>query len=176
MQVDVVSTVTQADTAAVWTVYDDVFGDTAYDDWLVSPWGRHTARAGFRLARGFVADELVGFAYGYTGERGQWWSDAAASVLAPDVADSWIGGHFEAVSLGVLPAHRGHGLGDALLSALTADLPHARLVLMTTADPDDPARRLYARTGWRVLGPGLEPHQAIMGRRAAEGFGDPVAE
>ena len=111
MQVDVVSTVTQADTAAVWTVYDDVFGDTSYDEWLAAPWGRHTVRAGFRLARSFVAGELVGFAYGYTGERGQWWSDAAAAALAPEVAASWIGGHFEVVSLGVRPAHRGRGLG-----------------------------------------------------------------
>ena len=34
---------------------------------------------------------------------------------------------------------------------------------MTTADPEDPARRLYASQGWVVIGPGLQPDQVIMG-------------
>ena len=36
---------------------------------------------------------------------------------------------------------------------------------MTTADADDPARRLYARAGWEVIGPGLRDGQVVMGRR-----------
>jgi hypothetical protein len=38
-----------------------------------------------------------------------------------------------------------HGIG----------LPHERWVLMASTDVDDPARHLYARAGWEVIGPGL---------------------
>ena len=40
---------------------------------------------------------------------------------------------------------------------------------MTTADADDPARHLYASTGWSVIGPGLTADQVIMGRAHAAG-------
>jgi ribosomal protein S18 acetylase RimI-like enzyme len=87
-------------------------------------------------------------------------------VLAPDVAAEWLGGHFELVSIGVVADARGRGLGLALMRELTEGLPHERWLLMTTADADDPARRLYAREGWRVIGPGLGDDQVVMGRRA----------
>jgi hypothetical protein len=35
---------------------------------------------------------------------------------------------------------------------------------MTTADELDPARRLCASDGWRVLGPGIRDGQVIMGK------------
>jgi hypothetical protein len=106
-------------------------------------WDRHAARKGFRLARAYDGDVLVGFGYGYTGESGQWWTDHARMVLAPDVAATWLGGHFELVSIG---------------------LSHERLLLMTTSDPSDVARRLYASEGWRVLGPGIAEATVIMGK------------
>ncbi len=127
------------------------------------------ARAGFRLVRAYDGRALVGFAYGYTGERGQWWTDQAAQVLAPEVAEAWLGGHFELVSLGVVEAARGSGVGTTLLRAVTDGLPQERWVLMTTADADDPARHLYAREGWQVIGPGLRGGQVTMGRRRPTG-------
>ncbi|WP_426245345.1 GNAT family N-acetyltransferase [Nocardioides sp. LHG3406-4] len=166
MQVTLTGVVDGAGAAELWPVYDAVLGDQPdLDTWRASVWDRHVAREGFRLARASSTGDLVGFAYGYTGERGQWWSDRAVEVLPDDVAAEWIGGHFEVVSIGVLAAARGRGLGQRLMTALTAGLPHERLVLMTTADAADPARRLYARLGWEVLGPGLRDDQVIMGRR-----------
>jgi broad specificity phosphatase PhoE len=38
----------------------------------------HVTREGFRCVTLRVAEQLVGFAYGYTGARGQWWSDQIA--------------------------------------------------------------------------------------------------
>ena len=85
-------------------------------------------------------------------------------MLDPATADAWLDGHFELVSIGVLPEARGRGHGSGLMSVLAGGLPQERWVLMTTADADDPARHLYAREGWQVIGPGLRDGQVIMGR------------
>jgi ribosomal protein S18 acetylase RimI-like enzyme len=155
----------EGDGAVVWPVYDSVFADYAdYPAWCEAVWDRHAARKGFRLARAYDGDVLVGFGYGYTGESGQWWTDHARMVLAPDVAATWLGGHFELVSIGVVNAARSRGIGRGLLRALLRGLPHERLLLMTTSDPSDVARRLYASEGWRVLGPGIAEATVIMGK------------
>lgn len=164
----VVTSPTAHDEASVWPVYDAVFGDQPDErTWREQVWDRHTGRPGFRLALAEGPDGLLGLAYGYTGERGQWWTDTVERALGPRVADAWLGGHFEVVSIGVLPSARGAGLGRGLLRALLDDLPHTRLLLMTTADPTDAARRLYAAEGWRVLGRGTAPDTVTMGRHGA---------
>ena len=96
---------------------------------------------------------------------GQWWTDQARAVLDSGVADVWLGGHFELVSIGVVGGARGSGTGVALLRALLGGLTHERFLLMTTSDETDPARRLYAREGWRVVGPGIGDRTVIMGRQ-----------
>jgi ribosomal protein S18 acetylase RimI-like enzyme len=165
-----VATITVADTVELWPVYDAVFGDHAsYDEWRAEVWDRHVVREGFRLARVRAGGELVGFAYGYTGRAGQWWTDHVAEVLPAPVVKEWLDGHFELVSIGVLPAHRGRGLGARLLTGLTDGLPHRCWLLTTTADPDDPARRLYAAHGWQVLGEGIGAGTVVMGRRRPRG-------
>lgn len=166
---ELVTSVTEPDAEELWPVYLALFGDpTDYREWRTEVWDKHAARSGFRLARVY-ADEpavdrrLVGFGYGYTGERGQWWTDQAAQVLEPAVADAWLGAHFELVSIGVLSEARGRGHGAGLLRALTRGLSQDRWLLMTTDDADDPARHLYASHGWQVIGPGLRSGQVIMG-------------
>ena len=149
----------------LWPLYRRVFGD--FDDldrWRSQVWDRHATRSGFRLASAREEGALVGFAYGYTGEHGQWWTDSAAEVLHPAVAADWLGGHFELVSIGVDEAARGAGVGRQLMAALTVGLDQPRWLLMTSSDPRDPARRLYRSTGWAVIGPGLSDGQVIMGR------------
>jgi ribosomal protein S18 acetylase RimI-like enzyme len=161
---DLVSAVSAADTLELWPVYAAVFQDQPdIETWRASTWDRHAARPGFRLARAYADDRLVGFAYGYTGERGQWWTDHAFEALPPATATAWLGGHFEIVSVGVVPECRRSGIGRALLRALLADLPHERRLLMATADESDAARQLYASEGWRVLGRGIGPDQVILG-------------
>jgi GNAT superfamily N-acetyltransferase len=91
------------------------------------------------------------------------------AVPRPDVAAEWLGGHFDLVSLGVLEDARRRGIGRGLLRAVTRDLPQARWTLMTSADADDPARHLYAREGWQVIGPGLRDGQVTLGRRRPTG-------
>lgn len=163
---DLVTSVTEDDGHEVFGVYDAVFGDQPDEAaWRVGIWDRHIVRNGFRLARAYDGPGLVGFGYGYTGQRGQWWTDQAARVLGPEVAEEWLGGHFELVSIGVLDDARRRGVGRGVLARLCAGLTQERWVLMTTADADDPARHLYAREGWQVIGPGLRDGQVILGRR-----------
>jgi ribosomal protein S18 acetylase RimI-like enzyme len=163
-------TPTEADADELWPVYDLVFGDV--DDretWRRSVWDKHICRDGFRLARAYDEKRgLVGFAYGYTGQPGQWWTDSVRQTLEPAVAEDWLGGHFELVSIGVAPAVRRGGTGRRLLRALVDDLPHDRLLLMTTSDETDPARALYASEGWEVLGPGVGDGTVVMGKRSPD--------
>lgn len=161
-------TVTDAETVDVWRVHEEVFGDHPdADDWRATVWDHHRVRPGFRLVRAYDGDALAGFVYGQTGEDGQWFTDNARRVLPREVGDAWLGGHFEVVTLGVRPGARRRGAGRALLRALLHGVPHDRHVLQTTADADDPARRLYDAEGWRVLGPGIGDATVIMGRRGA---------
>ena len=157
------------DTDSLWSVYEAVFDDFSdQDTWRAAVWDKHTARQGFRVARAYEGDVLVGFAYGYTGDKGQWWTDNALEALTPDIAQAWLGGHFELVSLGVRESARGAGIGRQLLRTLLDGLPHQRSVLMTSSDASDPARLLYQSEGWHVLGPGIRERTVIMGRRLVE--------
>ena len=157
------------DTDAVWSVYDAVFGDFSDEDtWRAAVWDKHTARNGFRIARAHEGEVLVGFAYGYTGDKGQWWTDRAFETLGPEVAEAWLGGHFELVSLGVLGSRRGRGIGRKLMRTVLDGLRHEVSVLMTSSEAADPARRLYAAEGWHVLGPGIREGTVIMGVRLVE--------
>ena len=105
---------------------------------------------------------IAGFAYGFTGHLGQWWSDRVAAAIGPELAAEWIGGHFEVVELAVLPAAQGQGLGTALMQELMRDLPNRKALLTTYAD-DRPAPRLYRRLGWRLLVPDLGWGSALYG-------------
>jgi GNAT superfamily N-acetyltransferase len=108
---------------------------------------------------------VVGFAYGYTGEPGQWWTDNARNALGPDAAAGWLDRHFELVSIGVVETSRGAGIGRVLIHAVLEHVTNERLLLMTSNDPADPARRLYASEGWEVLGAGIGDGTVIIGKR-----------
>jgi ribosomal protein S18 acetylase RimI-like enzyme len=150
-------------------LYGRVFGAPGYDEppeatqrFRSKQLPGHARREGFRFALARRDGRPVGFAYGYTGQRGQWWSDWVASKAPEEVVERWVGGHFEIVELAVDPAEQGHGVGAALLDALLAGLPHDRALLTTYRD-DLPAPRLYRRLGWRVLVAGLDEHTDLYG-------------
>lgn len=145
----------------VWTL---AFGPVEdEEDWRSRFWEQHRTREGFRLVTAECEDELVGFGWGYTGQRGQWWADRVAGALGAD-ADEWIGGHLEFVELAVLPAHQGRGLGGLLHDALLRDLPHERALLQTDADSRSAGHRLYTARGWDVVGR-LPEEKVVMGKR-----------
>lgn len=147
----------------VLELWPTAFGPMAdEDDWRTRFWEQHRGRADFRLVTAETGGRLVGFGWGYTGERGQWWSDTVHEALR-EAGDAWIGGHFEFVELAVRPEHRGSGIGGALHDALLDGLDHERALLQTDAAPDSAGHRLYLARGWHVIG-SLPGGKVVMGK------------
>ena len=97
---------------------------------------------------------LVGFAYGFHGEGGQWWHDlvylAVANALGRQAADHWLADSFEIAEVHVLPSHQGRGTGLAMMQRLAAGRPEQTAVL-STMDAETRARRLYRGLGFTDL-------------------------
>jgi ribosomal protein S18 acetylase RimI-like enzyme len=148
----------------VFTVYDAVFDDVEDEQvWRAGTYDVHTSRDGFRLTAAHDDGALVGFAYGYVGERGQWWSDQVVEALPVTVTDVRVGGHFEFVELGVLPGYRRQGIGGRLHDDLMREIGHRQALLSTDDDSQTSARRLYGSRDWVKLG-SLTPDSAVLGR------------
>jgi ribosomal protein S18 acetylase RimI-like enzyme len=111
---------------------------------------QHQDRQGFVLAAAREGERVVGFGYGFTGARGEIWTERVAAALGPERAGRLLGGHFELVELAVLPETQGRGIGAALLDGVLATRPEPR-VLLQTHDGDTPAMRLYLRAGFERL-------------------------
>jgi GNAT superfamily N-acetyltransferase len=129
---------------------------------------RHSQRPEFvfwAAVPGGTDGRLNGFAYGYLGSRGQWFPDQLAARLPSDTVDSWVGGHFEFVTLAVVPEHEGAGIGTRLHDELMADSPSARAILMTDAT-ESRAVRLYRDRGWSQLG-AFDADRTVYGRLVA---------
>lgn len=147
----------------IWPCYQEAFGDfNDFGTWQADMFARHAGRDGYRLVVGRDGPAVAGFAWGYTGQRGQYWSDLVVAALPPAVTAEWVGGHFEFVELAVAQAHRRHGLGRRLHEGLL-DGVTGNCLLSTTDDPADAAVRLYHSRGWRRLGL-LRPGTQVMGR------------
>ena len=73
----------------VFAVYDAVFGDHPdLAEWRAELYDKHAGRDGFRLALARDDDRLVGFAWGYVGRRGQYWSDWVVRELPAEVTQA----------------------------------------------------------------------------------------
>jgi ribosomal protein S18 acetylase RimI-like enzyme len=141
---------------------------------------RHAGYAEFRAVT--VADnggdggdggdgQLIAFAYGFRGTRGQWWHDVVRTGLTAaagqHVAAAWLADSFEVAEVHVRPGYQRRGIGRAMVLGLTAGCPR-RTALLSTLDAASPARRLYASLGFTDLltgfsFPGNEPPYAVMG-------------
>jgi len=57
------------------------------------------------------------------------------------------------LGIGVVPTHRGRGIGSLLLEALVVSAREQRYDAMSlSVEPDNPARRLYEQCGFQVVG------------------------
>jgi GNAT superfamily N-acetyltransferase len=160
-----------ADLDRLFGVWCAAFGLTADDGaargWRDHGWPSQSTFPGLRFFAVYRDGGPIGFAYGYRGARGQWWTDRFAEALGPDIAEDWIGDHFELSEIAVQPASAGRGLGGLLHDAVLAGAD-GRRALLCTALGDTPARRLFDHRGWTpldVLGEGF----AVLGRAVSTG-------
>lgn len=101
---------------------------------------------------------IVGFAYGFHGEAGQWWHDLVREALARRLgrrpARTWMNDSFEIAEVHVHPDHQGRGTGHAMLLRLATGRPE-RTAVLSTMDADTKAHRLYLGVGFTDLLPGF---------------------
>jgi ribosomal protein S18 acetylase RimI-like enzyme len=115
--------------------------------------------------------QVLGFAYGFHGQAGQWWYDAVwhavSRSLGAGQAAVWLADSFEIAEVHVYKQCQRGGIGTAMLLSLTADRPE-RTAVLSTPDRDSTARRLYRRLGFTELitgysFPGGSPPYIVMG-------------
>jgi ribosomal protein S18 acetylase RimI-like enzyme len=123
---------------------------------------RHARRDGFKLVLATTGDQVSGYGYGFTGRRGQFWSDWLAGAAPSDIVETWVGNHFELVDIVVDPGHRGQGIAGQLHDALIDGLPQDRALLATEPD-GSAAARLYAGRGWQIISPEIDGTKALYG-------------
>jgi ribosomal protein S18 acetylase RimI-like enzyme len=138
---------------------------------------RHAGYSAFRAvlvtapAQATEDEMLVGFAYGFHGEGGQWWHDlvfqAVTRARGREAAGGWLADSFEIAEVHVRPRHQGQGTGLAMMQRLAAGRPE-RTAVLSTMDADTRARRLYRGLGFTDLLSGFafagtDAPYAIMG-------------
>jgi ribosomal protein S18 acetylase RimI-like enzyme len=129
---------------------------------------RHLSNPGLRAVVALQDDGIVGFAYGYNGEPGQWWHDAVAEAMTSAQHRRWLSAAYELAELHVLPAWQRQGIGRQLLLEACRDVPRSTVVL-SAIDAETPARQLYRSMGFRDVLDGFtfagsSERYAVMGR------------
>jgi len=143
------------------------------DEWAAKRLPEHRERTDFVFLAARAGDEVVGFAYGYTGAYGQWWTESVARSLSAGQREEWLDvPHYEVVELHVRPTWQRRGIGSALLAQLLTRQPHDRALLSTQLGSRK-ARGFYAKNGWQELasvdfGTGYPPY-VVLGKRLSGG-------
>jgi GNAT superfamily N-acetyltransferase len=117
---------------------------------FIARFSYHVECPGFRCCVARQDEQIVGFAYGFTGGPGDGWWDAVADRLSHDEVETWLNDCFAFVELAVLPSMQGRGIGGRLHDSLLSGLPH-RTAMLSTFQGETPAMQLYRRRGWVVL-------------------------
>jgi ribosomal protein S18 acetylase RimI-like enzyme len=134
---------------------------------------RHANSPDFRALHALDAGDgqILGFAYGFHGEGGQWWYDAVWNALAGTVgvgyAATWLADCLEIAEVHVRKRCQRSGIGTRMLMTLTSGRSE-RTAVLSTPDRDTTARRLYRRLGFAELltgynFPGGSPPYIVMG-------------
>lgn len=133
-------------------VYEVVYAEPPYTqgpddaDEFEQRLARQSAQPGFRLIAAVDGDQVVGFCYTITLPAGRWWRGAQQDPPADLVGSDKVA----VVELVLLAPYRGRGMGRALLAAVLEGRPERWATLL--AEPDAPARAIYAHWGWGQVG------------------------
>jgi GNAT superfamily N-acetyltransferase len=105
---------------------------------------------GFDLVTGQLDGRLIGYTFGNTLPADtRWWSQLQGTT-DPDVTRETGARTFAFREFMVRKEHQGRGIGRRLHDELLAGRPEERATLLVRVD--NPARDLYLRWGWSVVG------------------------
>ena len=111
----------------------------------------HIECAGFKICVGKNSErQIIGFAYGYTGQPGQWWYDSVARGLGEKRSAEWQSDCFEFMEFAVVPSAQGQGIGGRIHDILLQAVPNTN-ALLSTPRLETLALYLYRRRGWITL-------------------------
>ena len=133
-------------------------------------WLTHALRVGWRGYAALDAEgTLLGVAYGYRGNPGQWWHEHVRSRLDPAGYRAWLSDCFEVVELHVAPGVQGQGIGEQQIRLLLDGVNRRTTALSTPEGGESRAWRLYRRLGFldvlrNVVFPGDDRPFAVLGR------------
>ena len=139
--------------------------------WRDETLAKHATQDDFTFLVACEGGDVVGFAYGYSGRYGQWWTDRVAESLGEEQRKLWLDPpHFEVCELHVRPDRQRLGIGARLLGELLARQPHDRVLLTANPAKAQPIP-FYRKHGWQeladvVFGEGY-PRYVLLGRRLA---------
>ena len=130
---------------------------------------KHATYDGFRLLTELDKNgKLIGFVYGYTSTKGQFYRGLIEKALTTEEIEEWLEHCFEVVELVVHPLQRRAGLGEKLMQQLLQEGNYKTAILTTQTD-NTPARHLYTKMGWEIIKepfiPFGEKEYIIMGKR-----------
>lgn len=107
--------------------------------------------ATFGIATAQTADELVGFAYGYTLRPDTTWWDGFVMPVPEELTTEREGRTFALIDFAVAESWRRHGIGRRLHDTLLTSRHEARATLAVEPAAHE-ARAVYERWAWRVVG------------------------
>lgn len=116
---------------------------------------------------------------GAAAERAERAEGAEAALAWIDIGRLWIDRHgpgWHVIDIALLPAWRGQGLGGRCLRGLQQQAARAGQPLSLQVALDNPARRLYARLGFRADGPVQGIHQRMVWSAPGAGSGHRTQE
>lgn len=111
---------------------------------------------GATVLAAIAREAIVGFLYGYTFRRGNWWPEKVGPLIIATDHEHVMASAFELVELAVLPSHQGQGIGSELMRYQFERQPQTHVLLSTNADPGNRAISLYWHHGFEVLVPDFQ--------------------
>ncbi|MFB4213226.1 GNAT family N-acetyltransferase [Shouchella sp. JSM 1781072] len=151
------STLTKEQLAQAATLYTDVWQEDQEE--CLARFQKHATYPHFHSSAMMINEQMIGFIYGYTSQKGQYYHDLLANHMDHATYLEWLSNCFEVVELLVHPTYRQRGIATTLLHQLLNKAPN-QTALLTTQQENMPARMLYEHEGWTLISDSFIPQNS----------------
>jgi ribosomal protein S18 acetylase RimI-like enzyme len=142
---------------SICVLYDQVFSQPPFL-WGSEESSGHRALLGrlknepsFGIATAQIAEQLVGFAYGYQLHPSTAWWQNYLKPLPDEMTQEWPGRTFALTNLAVKTTWRGQGRGRKLIEILLANRTEERATLLVQPTAIE-TQAFYEHLGWQKVG------------------------